>query len=218
MGIRPGDAWGEPIGEPAGVPTVTGDDRDLARVVAQLSAAAPVRFVPAPSSDLARAVGLGESPVRGVALPMDVLVLDDRELACNAVVYGIPPDRLQPWTRLRPVTVTIDGRVVFEGRATGVVVATGEFLRGRDLSPRGHPGDGRAEVQIYAVTAGERRAVRSRLRTGSHLPHARIVQRTGRSVTVAGRHPARLEADGHRLPARSAITVEVRPNAYRLVV
>ena len=39
----------------------------------------------------------------------------------------------------------------FSERATTVVVLVGQYLRGADVSPRGHPGDGAAEVQVYAM-------------------------------------------------------------------
>jgi hypothetical protein len=177
-----------------------------------------LRFVPNDGSDLARGIGLADRPFRGIALPLDALVVHDVDLACNAVVFGTPPDRLHPWSRSGAVVVTVDGRVAFEGRATTVAVASGEFLRGLDLSPRGHPGDGRAEIQIYAVSPGERRAVRSRLRTGSHLPHARITQRTGRRVEIRAARSRPVEVDGHPSPPRSELTVEVCPEAFRLLV
>ena len=62
------------------------------------------------------------------------------------------------------------------------MVASGQYLRGIDVVPRGHPGDGRVEVQVYAVAAGERAGVRARLPQGVHLPHPDITQTTGRRV------------------------------------
>ena len=47
--------------------------------------------------------------------------------------------------------VTVDGRTVHDGPATSVVVANGQFSGTADLAPRGHPGDGRLEVQVYAL-------------------------------------------------------------------
>ena len=68
---------------------------------------------------------------------------------------------------------------MFHGPCTTVVIATGQFRHGLDLVPRGHPGDGRAEVQIYAVPGRERRELRVRLATGTHVPHPKITQRPG---------------------------------------
>jgi diacylglycerol kinase family enzyme len=100
------------------------------------------------------------------------------------VVSGLPPDRLRAWTRARRVEVRVDGRLVHDGPATTVVVANGQFRHGADLVPRGHPGDGRLEVQVYALRAGERAAMRRRLPGGGHLPHPRIVTSNGRQAQV----------------------------------
>jgi len=219
VGIAPGEPWGDEVGpDPDGVLVVTGEDRDLARAVGRATRGALIRFVAAPTSDVARSVGLGERPTRDVALPLDCLAFDDGSLAVNAVILGTPPDRLRAVTRRFPVRVTVDDREAFSGRATTVVVATGEFLRGHDLSPRGHPGDGRAEIQIYALPADERRAMRRRLGTGSHLPHGRIIQRTGRRIRIEADRERPVEADGHAAAPRAGLSVEVVPEAFRLLV
>ncbi len=214
--IRPGEPWGVPASGPPTV-TGTGGDADLAALVGD-HPGARLAFRPDPSCDLARAVGLGDPQIGGVELPLDALDLGDAGLAVNLVVSGQPPDQQTAWRRRRPVTVEIGARTVFAGRALGVVVANGQFRHGRDLVPRGHPGDGRLEVQVYAVPAGERRALRDRLATGSHLPHPAIVTAAGPQVRVTWRRPAPLEADGRPLPARAVLDVTVRPDAYRLLV
>ena len=93
--------------------------------------------------------------------------------------------------------VVIDTRVVHDGAALAVVVASGQYLRGNDVVPRGHPGDGRAEVQVYSLTRGERAAMRERLPLGVHLPHPRIRTASGRRVEVqAMGSPRPVEVDG----------------------
>jgi len=147
-----------------------------------------------------------------------VLELDDGALIVNAVVLGAPPAEIRWSTLGTGMTVEVDGRVVFEGRATTVVVANGQFLDGDDVVPRGHPGDGRVEVQVYALRPGERRAMRRRLADGTHVPHPRITQATGRVVVV--RAPARvpLVTDGRPHGAPEEVRLEVRPGALRLVL
>ena len=61
------------------------------------------------------------------------------------------------------VAVTADGRPVGAGRATTVAVMNGQFLGDDDVAPRGHPGDGRAEVVVLAVPPKDRKAMRERL-------------------------------------------------------
>lgn len=137
----------------------------------------------------------------------------------GTVVFGTPPDRLRWGSRSSTVRVAVDGRQFFAGRATTVVVASGEFLRGVDVVPRGHPGDGRLEVQVYDLPRGQRRAMRERLATAEHVPHPRIRQGTGRRVEItlaSGIWP--FEADGVPRAPASALEVVVLPGALRLLL
>jgi len=193
---------------------------------------ARVGFRPDPSSDLARALGIHargfpgggfHGPGEGaLELGIDALrvTADERELfAVNMVVVGTAPDRTRWFTAAPEVRVEVDGRVVHDGAATTVVIANGQHLRGHDVVPRGHPGDGRAEVQVYAVPRGQRAGVRNRLPQGVHLPHPAITQTTGRRVEViAGRRPVGLEVDAVPAPAATRVTVEVVPGAFLIVV
>jgi len=139
--------------------------------------------------------------------------------AVNAVVLGPPPDRLRWTARASRITVRVDGRAWFDGRATTVVVANGQFLRGTDLVPRGHPGDGWAEVQVYALGRRARRGMRRRLPTGTHVPHPGV--RSGRArrveVEVAGRHLP-VEVDGCPQGRTGRLVVTLVPAAIRLLV
>ena len=219
MGISAGEPWGEATND-APAFTVEGDDTELAARVRDVPNGALVRFVPSESSDLARAVGLraGSEP-RGIALPLDVLDLGDR-LAVSTVVLGAPPDRLTARRRRVPVVLRLDGRDPDPAvtRATTVVVATGQWLRGHDLVPRGHPGDARAEVQAYLLRPGERAAMRARLPAGAHLPHPHIVTRTARTVEVRAPRALPLEVDGRSVEPVTAVTVTLLPGRYRLLV
>jgi len=216
--IKPGEPWERPADDQPDL-EVAGNDAALAAAVAAVPGAL-VRFRPAPESDLALAVGLrsgvGWKPP-AAELALDVLRLPDG-LACNVVVAGTAPDRLVWGTTEATIEVAVDGEPWFAGHATTVVVANGQFLRGADLAPRGHPGDGRAEVQVYALRRGERRAMRGRLATGTHVPHPRIRTRTGRVIEIRSPRPVALEVDGESRPALSVLRVDVVPAAYRLLV
>jgi hypothetical protein len=212
--VRRGAEWAVPA---AGVPDVDvrGSDVALAGVVA-VHPGALVAFSPV-GSDLARAIGLAEHPVGEREVTLDALLVDG-EMAVNMAVVATPPGRLRRVTRRRPIDVRVDGRVVFSGRATTVVVATGQFHRGLDLVPGGHPGDGRLEVQVYALAPPERAPMRRRLATGSHLPHPRIVTAGGRRVEVALGRRAALDVDGVRRPPVSRLSVDLVPGAYRIAL
>jgi hypothetical protein len=231
--IRKGEPWGRPATGPPDV-EVRGGDHDLAAAVRSRNGAR-VRFVAGDGSDLALAVGLAGPPAdaadgaaAATELPVDGLVVDGliadggelavNMLAVNMVVLGRAPDRVRAWHRRVPCRVTVDERVVFDARATTVVVANGQFLRGLDVVPRGHPGDGRCEVQVYALRAGARTKMRRRLPLGDHLPHPDIHQVSGRVVTARFGAPQPLEIDGRSRSPRPEITVRVVPEALVLLV
>lgn len=221
--IRPGQAWGTEESGPADF-EVTGSDGMLAAVVARGLTDPLVRFVPATGSDLARAVGLVPgAPAAGMALPLDVLAMETVDgaeplLAVNSVVIGVPPDRLRLWHRPAGLSVEIDGKPLDASAATTLVVMNGQYLRGSDVSPRGHPGDGVAEAQLYALPPAARRAMRARLATGAHLPHPAITIRRAHRVTVRAGRPLRLEVDGVEAGKVTGLDVTVRPSAFRLLV
>ena len=218
--VRKGEPWERPASGPA-TWQVEGDDAALAAAVRE-QPGARVGFHPDPTSDLARALGIATTGDGTIELGIDALavVADDRELfAVNMVVVGTAPDRASWFSRAPDLRVEVDGRAVHDGPATSVVVASGQYLRGHDVVPRGHPGDGRAEVQVYAVPRGQRAGVRSRLPQGVHLPHPDITQTSGRRVTVlAGKGPVSVEVDGVPGPPATRITVEVVPEAFMIVV
>jgi hypothetical protein len=219
--IRPGEPWGRPS---TAAPDVVchGDDAALAEVAAAHPGAL-VQLVATPRSDLARAIGLHEAPADGAPdirteVALDTIRDASGTVAVNAVVLGTPPDRIRAFHRRRPVTVVVDGTERFGGRATTIVVASGQYLRGLDLVPRSHPGDGILEIQVYALSPGERAAMRRRLHGGTHLPHPRILAWRGRSVRVQAVHPLRIERDGHPAGRAPTWSAEVEPAAIRLLV
>jgi hypothetical protein len=200
--------------------TVTGDDRALARWVADHPGAL-VSFQPSPpdSSDLARAVGLRSGAAVGTnQLVLDALRLGDGDLAVNMVVVGTPPDRTNRFTRPLDVELEVDGTVVATSRATTIVIATGQYLRGLDVVPRGHPGDGRLEVHVYRLRARERRGMRARLPQGAHVPHPRITARPGHEVHIVATNPVPVEVDGQARPPVRVLSVDIMKAAYRLLV
>lgn len=226
--IAKGQPWGRPATAPANC-EVTGDDTDLAAAVAG-APGARIHFRPTSGSELARAVGLepgaiepeppgtGQLPEQMTELPMDVLVFADGTLAVNMLVLGTPPERLGRFARRTELRIRADNRLWFNDECTTVVVAVGQWLHGIDLVPRGHPGDGRVEIQAYRLRPSERRAMRRRLASGAHLPHPRIPTRTARRIEIEASAPVPLEVDGvAREPVRR-LTAEVRADAYRLLV
>ena len=215
--VSKGRPWGRPATGPADV-EVGGSDADLAAAASERPGLR-VAFRPTPSSDLARALGLagGESHVAEV--PVDALRLGGATgMAVNSVVLGTPPDRLRWASRSAPIEVSVDGRTRFSGQAASVLVASGQYLRGADVVPRGHPGDGRAEVQVYELRPGERRAMRRRLPQGAHVPHPRIHEVVGHRVHVRAGRSLPLEVDGVRRGEVAELEVELVPGALWVLV
>lgn len=223
--------WGSPPQGPADL-TASGGDADLA-AAARGGPGLRIAFTPV-SSQLARAVGLAV-PGGTYEVPMDALALESddlgvageqerrfwdggpgRLLATNAVVVGTAPDDLGRFVRRVPITVTVDGRPFFEGRATTVVIANGQFLHGVDVAPRGHPGDGAVEVQVYALGPGQRRAMRRRLVTGAHVPHPDIRQTTANRIGIACGSGLDLEVDGITVGTTTGLDLAVLPSWYHL--
>jgi hypothetical protein len=223
--IRPGSEWGTPTSDQPDA-TLVGDDRALADHLAGTGVGeAPgplVRFL-AEGSDFARAIGLRTvdpepaRPAQGIALPVD-LIETDRGPAVNAVVLGPAPTGLRWWHRAPVTTVTVDGRELYAGPAPTVVVMNGQFLGTADVSPRGHPGDGRLEVQVYALRPGERGPMRARLASGTHVPHPRILTTSGREVTVRTTDPRPMARDGRPDGRVTELKLAVRPGAVRLLI
>lgn len=221
MNIKKGEPWERPATGPADL-TVEGGDDVLAAAV-RAHPHARVLFAPAAGSDFARTVALSDG-TGSMELPCDALLveLDTREvLAVNMVVVGVPPDRQRWWNRAPRVVVKVDDRVVHDGGAIGVIVANGQYLRGADVVPRGHPGDGRIEAQVYDVARRERAVMRRRLPLGTHVPHPQIRSVAGRRVEVragAGGRPLTVEVDGVPAAPAYAVVVAVAPAAFTLLV
>ncbi len=218
VSVVPGRPWGSPADGPPDA-VVEGDDAALAAAVRAGRPGMLVQFEPADDSDLAHTLGLRAGMARrGVALPMDVLELADERIATNVVVLGHAPDHLRATDRSTRVTLQTDRRVEAFDAVTTVVLATGQWLRNTNLVPRGHPGDGRAEVHVYRLARRERRPMRVRLPTGVHLPHPRIVTRTAVEIDVRAARPLPLEIDGRPAEATTTVRCRLLPARYRLLV
>jgi hypothetical protein len=217
--IRKGEPWGNPLDDERYPDAVdaAGGDVELATAVAA-HPGAPIRFTPTRASDLARALGLRGPPTGSTVLACDAIELPDGSPAVNAVVFGVPPDRQQWWQRRGRVTVEVDGRSVADQRALCVVVANGQYLRGFDVVPRGHPGDGRLEVHVYALEPRERAPMQHRLTAGRHLPHPNIIESSGRRVTVHFEAAVPWEADGLPRGTLTDATLTLVPGVVNIIV
>jgi len=217
--IAKGEPWERPVA--AGIVpdlVVTGDDRALVDALEPWRDGVPLVAWTPRASAFAGSIGLGaDGPSRSLEVACDLVVMAGAERpALNAVVFGkFPAGR---FTRDATITCTVDGREVFSGRATNVIVGNGQFVAGADLFPRGHPGDGRAEVLVIGVPKAQRAAFRERLASGDATRHADVHRASGADVQIAADRPLDVFLDGVKAPGVRAAEIHVRPGAFRLLL
>jgi hypothetical protein len=202
MTIEKGQTWGEPGSLPPGGVLVRSDAEARAVVERARRAGEPVPALGLLGGDLCRTVGGAGDEARlrseeAVLLPVDLgSVLIDGRLHWF-VAHLIARKR---WWR---------GRVYAAMNA--------EYLGQWDVAPRGHPNDGLLDTFEVTMSIGERLKARSRLATGTHVPHPGIKERRVAAVQV---DVAGLDVwlDGELVgPARS-LSIRVEPDALTCVV
>ena len=202
MTIEKGRAWGYPGSLPADAVIVHSDAEARAVVERARRAAEPIPTLGLLGGDLCRTVGGAgdESRLRSeeaTHLPVDLgAVLIDGRLHWF-VAHLVARKR---WWR---------GRVYAAMNA--------EYLGTWDVAPRGHPNDGLLDTFEVTMSVGERFKARSRLATGTHVPHPGIKERRVAAVQV---DVAGLDVwlDGELVgPARS-LSIRVEPDALVCVV
>ena len=102
----------------------------------------------------------------------------------------------------------------------GVVEAAmnASFYGEWNVSPSGHPNDGRLDIIRAELSAGDRWKARSRLASGAHLPHPDISVRRLKKhqFDVDGRATVRI--DGQDFGHASSVSVVVVPDATTIVI
>jgi hypothetical protein len=92
-----------------------------------------------------------------------------------------------------------------------------EYLGQWDVAPRSHPNDGLLDTFDVTMSVGERLKARSRLATGTHVPHPGIKQRRVAAVQV---DVAGLDVwlDGELVGPAQSLSIRVEPDALTCVV
>lgn len=218
MTIRKGEAWGRPGPLASGAP-VFDDDRSAARHVAEhlevLGSPGAALELGLVGGDLHRTLGSprhGPADLLGPAamrFPVDVAVVrsdSGDDVAVAHVVASQHRNLLNGQPRW------------FAGRTVAIMNA--EFVDGLDLSPRGHPDDGRLDVTDGALPAAQRRAGRQRARSGTHVPHPGLRERRVRhlDVEIPSGSPLHIWLDGEHIGRSSTLSVRCVPDALTVVV
>lgn len=87
-----------------------------------------------------------------------------------------------------------------------------------NVGPKAHPGDGLLDCYAARLGLGDRLKVRSRLTTGSHLPHPGIAQRRAPSADHTFERPVPVHLDGEHVANARSLVVRVEPEAITVVV
>ena len=120
-----------------------------------------------------------------------------------------------PRFRQRTARVGVD-EATHDVGLTNLVVAIGQvFGGGMRVAPHADPSDGLFDVQIQTGSKTDYVAGIPKVYKGTHIPHPRITQARGATVTVLSDPPALIEADGEVL-GRTPAAFRVIPAALHL--
>ena len=201
MVIRRGEDWGRVAIAPSDL-VCASSDAELAAHVGEGQ-----KNVVVTGGDMWRTIGADSRVVvsgeSATCLPIDVMKVEyqreDQSIVSKIAVSNIV---------VRPTSVS-GGWL----RGSLTVVANAQFLGRWDVAPRGHPNDGRAEVTQVDQGMGvrQRLTARSRLRTGSHLPHPSIQTSSVKNFTWDGDDLTRqvLWLDRQRMGRVTGLSFEV---------
>lgn len=204
MPIAKGEAWGTPGALPPHGVVVRSDAEARAVVSAARRAGEPIPPLGLLGGDLCKTLGGtgDESRLRSssaVQLPVDLgAVLVDGRL--HWFVAHLVARR--GWWR---------GRVVAAMNA--------QYLGAWDVAPRGHPNDGRLDVLDADLPFDERLQARSRLKTGTHVPHPRIEERHVSALQIDLERPTPVWLDGVLLDGDARdLALRIEPDALICVI
>ncbi len=202
MTIRKGEAWGEHGPLPMDA-VVVHSDREARGVVERARRAGePVPAIGLLGGDLCRTLGGTGNEAR---------------LTSGAASH-VPVDI---------GSVLIDGRLHW---FVAHLVARKRFWRGPihaamnaqhigrwDVAPRSHPNDGLLDTFVVTMPFAERLKARSRLATGTHVPHRGIAEARIASVQwdVGG---ADIRLDGECLGPAHTLSIRIEPDAITCIV
>ncbi len=100
-----------------------------------------------------------------------------------------------------------------------LAVMNAQFRGHWNVAPKAHPNDGRLDVLEVSMGTAERLKARSRLRSGSHVPHPDIRERRVTAAQFDLPPNTTVWLDGQAVTRRaSALSVRVEPDALLCVV
>lgn len=208
MTIRKGEAWGAPGALPDHGVVVGSDAEARAVVEAARRAGRPVPPLGLLGGDLCRTLGGG----RALGAAGEGRLRSDKAVTFPADLGAALVDGRPHWF----VAHLVARRSWWRGRVLAAMNA--QWLGSWDVAPRAHPGDGLLDVVDADPPLGDRWKARSRLPTGTHVPHPDVSIRR-----VAAWH-AELDPaldvwlDGEPLGRARSLSLRIEPDALTLVV
>jgi hypothetical protein len=201
--VRKGEAWGGPGALPADGVVV---DSDLAARQVVTEARRGNRPIPPLgllAGDLARTCGATGREDRLRGSDAQTLPVDLGEVLVDGALHFF-------------VAHLVARRSWWRGPVVAVMNA--QFLGDWDVAPRSHPGDGRLDLLQADLPLGDRWKARTRLRSGTHVPHPGISVRRVEAAQLDLAPGTSVWLDGERLGEARALSVRVVPDALRVVV
>jgi hypothetical protein len=201
--IRKGELWGEPGPLPRHGVIVRSDREAREIVTAARRAHEPIPPLGLVGGDLCRTLGGTGDAARlrseqAMQLPVDLgaVLLDGRLHWFVAHLVA----RRSWWF----------GRVV--------VAMNAQYVGDWDVAPNSHPNDGRLDVLDGSPSLGQRWQARSRLKTGTHVPHPAIEERRVSALQLDFARPTPIELDGEPVGSATTLSLRVEPDALVCVV
>lgn len=204
MTIEKGQPWGDDGATLAPDGVLIRSDAEARAVVERAwRAGEPAPELGLLGGDLCRTVGGRGMEARlhdgtGVGLPIDVGI---------AVLDGVEH---------RFVAHVVARRSWWRGRVVAVMNA--QWIGPWDVAPKSHPNDGLLDVFDGAPSIDDRLKIRSRLLTGTHVPHPAIAQQRTPELELDLGRPTPIWLDGERVGVAQHLTLRCEADALRAVV
>lgn len=203
MTIRKGDPWGTPGSLPDDGVIVRTDAEARAVITAARRSNVELPVLGLVGGDLGRTCGASEREDRLRGPEAQLLPVDLGEVLVDGALHFF-------------VAHLVARRAWWRGRVVAAMNA--QFLGSWDVAPRGHPNDGRLDLVDADLPLGDRLAARSRLPTGTHVPHPRISERRVKATQVDLAAGTQVWLDGERVGPARTLSIRCVPDALRVVV
>jgi len=119
--------------------------------------------------------------------------------------------------RNQPMAITVDGKLIYDGPVTVVVIGNGRYFGGgMHIAPRAEMADGLFDIiLLHNLGKIELLANLPKVYRGAHMDHPRIMSLRGRKVSVDSSGMALLDLDGEQ-PGRAPAEFELIPQALQV--